>query len=229
MTRDTADSGRIRAAELVVAVALATAIVTSVGVAGVAATTSDTSGATGQAQLTNDSSGTAIAVVLPEAAEGLAGYELTLAVESGSVTGASYPDAFQPTTEPAIDGEGEAVTLEAADVSDRITAGATDVRLATVTVEGADGAPTVTIRDASIDADGGGRIDVNAVRATAAGGSDDGQSLRSSDGGPAQGQPGDGNGTVETEAATTGGNGAGFGVAVGGLAVGVIALLARRE
>lgn len=85
-------------------------------------------------------SGTAtVDVVLTTAPNGLAGYNVDLTVDDPDVArieSASYPDRFGLTTDPAIGDAGRTVTLEAADVDSTISAGATDVRLATVEVTG---------------------------------------------------------------------------------------------
>jgi hypothetical protein len=77
-----------------------------------------------------------------------------------TVTNASYPKQYGLTTEPAITPDGQSVTLEAADLSGEVTAGATDVLLASVTVSGADAGETqVALTDVQVDADGGARVD----------------------------------------------------------------------
>lgn len=166
---------------------------------------------------------TTIEVTLPEVPDGLSGYQLTLEVDAGTVTGASYPDAFQPTTEPSIADDGRSVSLEAADVSNAVRPGDGEVVLATVSVADPGERPSVRVTDGAIDADGGDRIDPETVRVTVEG--VDGTDLRTDvdDGGDsADGGPTDGG---ETTAA----DGPGFGalVAVGCLA-GIGVLLRRR-
>jgi 2',3'-cyclic-nucleotide 2'-phosphodiesterase (5'-nucleotidase family) len=71
--------------------------------------------------------------------EGFSGGQVTVSLSNGSVariTGASYGDALGLTREPEVANDGSSVVLRAADVDHRIEPGATDVRLATVTVRG---------------------------------------------------------------------------------------------
>lgn len=102
-------------------------------------------------------------LTLTRAPEGLAGFQLTAVLASADVatiTNASYPDRYGLTTDPAIAPDRQSVTLEAADLSEQITPGATDVPLATVTIAGAgNGQTQVEIADMQIDADGGERVD----------------------------------------------------------------------
>lgn len=168
-------------------------------------------------------------VALPETPDGLAGYQLTIALDGGTVTGASYPDAFQPTTEPEIGSDGRTVALEAADVSNAISAGDGEVRLATVTVEGLDGEqPAVRVTDAEIDADGGDRIDAASVVVSVQGASE--TDVRTGDGDDGGTSVGDATGGDDTTPgdAPTGAGGPGFGIlaAVGALLA--IGILTRR-
>ncbi|WP_246998608.1 hypothetical protein [Halosolutus gelatinilyticus] len=100
-------------------------------------------------------------VVLTDAPDGLAGFELTiaLAADVATVDGARYPGAFGMTTEPAVSDDGRSVTVEAVDLDDEITAGATGVTLAAIDVTGTDAGETdLTIEAVQADADGGDRI-----------------------------------------------------------------------
>jgi hypothetical protein len=103
-----------------------------------------------------------LTVVLAEAPDGLAGYELTLALGApgvANVTGVEYPARIGLTTDPRISADGQSVTVEAADLNDSVGVGASNVTLATVAVTGDEGGSTpVTIEDAQVDADGGDRI-----------------------------------------------------------------------
>lgn len=147
-------------------------------------------------------------VALQDAPDGLAGYEVTLELDGGTVAGADYPDDYQPTTEPAIGADGASVTLEAADLQDSVTPGDANVTLATVDVEAVGGeSPTVELTDAQIDADGGAKIDPGAVRVTLTG-TDGDASLRT--GGDSEQAQQDGDG--ENATATTGEDGPGFGL-----------------
>lgn len=106
---------------------------------------------------------TRLRVALEGISGGLAGYEIDLQFETAgvaNVTGASYPDAFAHTTEPAIADDGQSVTLEAVDLDDEVRPASTDVGLATLTVTGVDdGETAVHARDVQLDADDGARID----------------------------------------------------------------------
>jgi hypothetical protein len=97
-------------------------------------------------------------VVLTAAPDGLAGYAVDLVVEGDGVaiTGASYPDAFGLSSTPAVADDGSRVTLEAADIGERIEPGATDVVLATVELRGdTAGEATLVLEPRQFDADGG--------------------------------------------------------------------------
>jgi PGF-CTERM protein len=175
-------------------------------------------------------------LALSRAPAGLSGYEVTLELpEDGvaEVRDARYPDAFQLTTDPAISGDGQRVTLEAA-VTDT-PPGATNVTLATVEVTGTGGGTTaVRVTDAQVDADNGSRVAPDyssgsvAVEPLANDGADTG-SGDGPDGGdssasnPADDPGGDASPTP-TEAA-----GPGFGVVAALGALLAVALLARRR
>lgn len=103
-----------------------------------------------------------VSLTLTSVPDGLSGYEVTLALDGDAATigEASYPDAFALTTEPSIVDGGHTVTVEAADLGDEIVPGASDVTLATLTVEGTEtGAAEVRVVDARLDADDGAAID----------------------------------------------------------------------
>jgi len=105
---------------------------------------------------------TNLSVVLTEAPDGLAGFELTVELDTpgvANVTGVAYPDRFGLRTEPRIGTDRQSVTVEAADLNDSVGPGGTDVTLATVGLTGDEGGSTaVSIVDAQVDADGGDRI-----------------------------------------------------------------------
>ncbi|SFS11269.1 hypothetical protein SAMN05216559_3822 [Halomicrobium zhouii] len=94
--------------------------------------------------------------------EGLAGFEVTLAFDSnatGSFTGARYPEDYQPTTDPAVGESGRTITLEAADLGNVVTPGATNVTLAYVSVTGQEnGTAKLTATELQVDADGGSKV-----------------------------------------------------------------------
>ncbi|MFB6191853.1 MAG: dockerin type I domain-containing protein [Haloarculaceae archaeon] len=103
---------------------------------------------------------TTIPVVLNEAPDGLAGFNVSVSVEesgTATVVDASVSDQFglsDPTADSAR------ATLVAADTNGNVEAGATDVRLGTVTVRGeADGTTDLSVTINQLDADGGARID----------------------------------------------------------------------
>ncbi|EMA30076.1 hypothetical protein [Haloarcula japonica] len=106
---------------------------------------------------------TTVPVVLTTAPDGLAGYQLELAVDDPAVVrfeNASYPDRFGLTTDPVVSSDGGTVTLEAADLDGQIEPGASDVTLATVTLAGVDSGETqVTVASNQVDADGGGAVE----------------------------------------------------------------------
>jgi len=105
----------------------------------------------------------AASVVLTSAPDGLAGYQIELAVDDRGVArfeNASYPDRFGLTTDPVISSDGGTVTLEAADLDGQIEPGASDVTLATVQLSGVDSGETrVTVASSQLDGDGGGVVE----------------------------------------------------------------------
>lgn len=103
-------------------------------------------------------------IALTDAPDGLAGFAFTLELsgDAATVSNASYPDAYGLTTEPIRSADGRSVTVEAADLTDEVTPGATDVTLATVEVnatEAATGSTTLRVTDVQVDADDGSRVD----------------------------------------------------------------------
>jgi hypothetical protein len=100
---------------------------------------------------------TTVRVVLTAAPDGLSGYYLDLTVDGPvRVESAFYPDGFGLTSDPAVGGDGQAVTLEAADVDGQVEPGATDVTLATVELAGtAPGEAELTVRPRQFDDDDG--------------------------------------------------------------------------
>ncbi|MBV0900901.1 cell surface protein [Haloarcula salina] len=106
---------------------------------------------------------TAVPVVLTTAPNGLAGYQLELALDDPAVArfeNASYPDSFGLTTDPVVSSDGGAITLEAADLDGQVEPGASDVTLATVELAGVDGGETrLTVASSQVDADGGGAVE----------------------------------------------------------------------
>ncbi|WP_049899874.1 hypothetical protein [Natrinema sp. J7-1] len=101
-------------------------------------------------------------LALTDAPNGLAGFEVTLelSTDGATISNASYPDTYGKTSEPIVSDDGQSGTVEAADLTDAVTPGATDVTLATVAVTGPDtGSTTLEITDLQLDADGGSRIE----------------------------------------------------------------------
>lgn len=100
---------------------------------------------------------TTVGVVLTAAPDGLSGYYLDLTVDGPArIESASYPDAFELTSDPVVGDDGRTVTLEAADVEGQVEPGATDVTLATVELAGtAPGEAELTIQPRQFDDDEG--------------------------------------------------------------------------
>lgn len=154
--------------------------------------------------------GTAVhRVALTDAPDGLAGFELTLELsgDAATVENASYPDGYRMTTDPVVSDDGESVTVEAVDLDDAVTPGASDVTLATVTVGGTEpGTAALEVTDARLDGDGGSPLEPALETGTltvadgetgseSAGGSDDG----GSDEATANDEPDDGDDETETD------------------------------
>lgn len=100
-------------------------------------------------------------VILTSAHEGLAGYAVDLSVEGdgATITGASYPDTFGLTSEPAVADDGTSVRLEAADLGENVQPGASAVVLATVELDGESvGETTLAVEPLQFDTDGGGSM-----------------------------------------------------------------------
>lgn len=98
-------------------------------------------------------------ISLSEAPSGLSGYELTVHVDDTAVatlTDGTYPDSFSLVDEMDAADDGSSITLKAADIKDRITEGASDIELATVTLRPQSaGETSVGITVDQIDADDG--------------------------------------------------------------------------
>ncbi|GAB3668264.1 hypothetical protein [Halopiger thermotolerans] len=190
---------------------------------------------------TVDPDGTATQrIALTDAPDGLAGFELTLELESdvATVAGASYPDHFGMTTDPVVGADSRTVTVEAVDLTDEIGAGASDVTLATLELEGVeDGATELRVTEMQIDADGGDAVDPSLEAGTVTvGGADSAAGSGDSSGSSAQ--DGTGTETASGGSATDGGsNGTDGGSSpasiaesvpgfTGGVAIAAIAVLA---
>lgn len=93
---------------------------------------------------------------------GLAGFNVTLAFETDDVarvTNASYPDRFEPTSDPVVAASGRTVTIEGADLRSAVQPGATNVTLATVALAGTErGSTALTVSEMQVDADDGSKV-----------------------------------------------------------------------
>jgi hypothetical protein len=161
--RDPPFPERLRAT---LAVSLACALVLGLALATVGATTAQEAPTVRVTDASVDpGETTTVRVVLTSAPDGLAGYELVLAVgdgETATVAGANYTGAFGLTSDPAVSDGGRTVRLEAADVGGNVEAGATDVTLATVELRGESAGRTpIEVRPVQIDADGGTRMNAS--------------------------------------------------------------------
>ncbi|WP_226022407.1 cell surface protein [Halomicrobium salinisoli] len=171
-----------------------------------------------------------VAVALDAAPDGLSGFEVRLRLADGDVgrvTSASYPDHFQPTTEPEVGSDGRSVRVKAADLDGEVEPGAANVTLATVTVAGsAEGETAVTVESARIDGDGGGALDPSIDAGTVVVGDGDGST--------AAGESGSGGAAVSPDGSTGGASGDGgplgvpTAVVVGLAVLAVVGLVARR-
>lgn len=182
--------------------------------------------------------GTAVhRVALTDAPDGLAGFELTLELsgDAATVENASYPDEYRMTTDPVVSDDGKSVTVEAVDLDDAVTPGASNVTLATVTVAGAEpGSTALEVTDARLDADGGSRIEPALETGTvtvADGGTGSEPAGESNDGGSDESTANDESDDGDDEAETDSESIPGFagGAALLALAVLAAALLARTR
>lgn len=156
-------SPRRRRVTTLVAALLAAVLLASAGVGAASATAAGDERVTVSNETIEPNASETLRVALADAPDGLAGYKATLEFETdgvATITGAGYPDEFGMTTDPDVADDGQSVTLEAVDVRDGITAGDSNVTLATVTVAGdGDGETGVRVTDVRMDADGGDRIE----------------------------------------------------------------------
>lgn len=110
---------------------------------------------------------TSVPVVLSEAPDGVAGFNVTVNVADRSVAtlvNASVTDQFGLTNVTVAD---ERITLVGSDTEDNVQSDATDVQLGTVTVNGtAVGETTLSPTVNQLDADGGDRLDAATAGAT---------------------------------------------------------------
>ncbi|WP_372480010.1 cell surface protein [Halomicrobium sp. HM KBTZ05] len=178
---------------------------------------------------------TTVRVALDSAPDGLAGFEVRLALRSGVATvgGAEYPDQFRPTTDPDVGPDGREITIEAADLESAVGPGATNVTLATVTVEAnGTGTAPLAVEAAQIDDDDGGRVDPGTAAGTIAVDAptatptetDRQPTTDAASGGEPPETDASGGGAV-----TTTGSGPGFDGLAAALALAIAALLGRRR
>lgn len=94
----------------------------------------------GSTQIATGETGT-VPVTLESAPDGMTGFKLTVAVDTAvaTITDATIADEISALTTVTVNEDGSAVTLKAAG---RVEAGATDVQLGTVTVQGAEAGST---------------------------------------------------------------------------------------
>jgi hypothetical protein len=234
MTRTTTDLVRLAAVGAVVLALCASALT------GAAAAQSDSPMITVSSTTVQPGETATVDVVLTSAPEGLAGYAVDLSVEGDgtAITGASYPDTFGLTSEPVIGDDGKTVTLEAADLSENVQPGASEVVLATVELSGERvGETTLSLAPVQFDTDGGGSMspasDAGTVTVAADGGVESnadtgaGAATADSDGGDAV-QRSDADADRETTSTT-------FALPAGGIALTalaltlVVAFVARRR
>lgn len=165
-------------------------------------------------------------LALTDAPDGLAGFELTVELSgddgTATVANASYPDEYGMTTDPIVSADEQSITVEAVDLGDEVTPGATDVTLATVEVNATDaGSATLDVTDVQIDDDSGDAVVPSIEAGTLTVG--DGGNGSQSDG--AESDDGaDGDGGADAESVP----GFAAGAALAVLAALVITLFARR-
>jgi hypothetical protein len=114
---------------------------------------------------------TTASIMLSEAPNGVAGYDLTLNVANAgvaTVTDATIPDTFiAPGGGISIANDGSSVTIRAADLQQNIQSGATDITLATVTLTGqSSGTTQVNLSIDTIDDDNGSSMSLSTSGAT---------------------------------------------------------------
>jgi hypothetical protein len=114
---------------------------------------------------------TTASIVLSEAPNGVAGYDLTLNVANSgvaTVTDATIPDTFiAPGGGISIANDGSSVTIRAADLVQNVQSGATDITLATVTLTGeSSGTTQVNLSIDTIDDDNGSSMSLSTAGAT---------------------------------------------------------------
>ncbi|PGF15292.1 hypothetical protein CP556_03535 [Natrinema sp. CBA1119] len=175
-------------------------------------------------------------IALTDAPDGLAGFEFTLELsgDAATVSNASYPDAYGLTTDPITSADGRSVTVEAADLTDEVTSGATDVTLATVEVnatETATGSTTLRVAESQVDADDGSRVEPTLESGTLTVGEDGPEAASAQSEGTGSADETASDGADESDRSDSSEPVPGFaaGSAIGALAVLAAALLARSR
>jgi hypothetical protein len=220
MTRNTTDFLRLAAVGAVVLALCASALT------GAAAAQSDDPTITVSSTTVQPGETATVDVVLTSAPEGLAGYAVDLSVEGDGATiaGANYPDAFGLTSEPSIGDDGKTVTLEAADLSENVQPGASEVVLATVELSGERaGETTLSLAPVQFDTDGGGSMSPASDAGTVTVGSVGTDTTATNDGATAAADTDAGTGSTAStaDAATTSTT---FALPAGGIALTALAL-----
>jgi hypothetical protein len=110
-------------------------------------------------------------IMLSEAPNGVAGYDITLSVSNSSaatVTNATIPDTFiAPGGGVSIADDGSSVTIRAADLQQNVQSGASDIKLATATLTGQSAGETgVSLSVDTIDDDNGSSMSLSTSGAT---------------------------------------------------------------
>jgi len=150
---------RIPATRLLVSLVIASLCLAASG--GVVTATDHTTVAVDDGSTDVDST-TTVPITLSSAPDGLAGYKLTVSVansDKATITGVSVPDSYNYSTTETSNG-GSSATAEAIDTHDNITAGATDVTLATVELRGeAAGDTELSLSVSQMDDDDGAAIE----------------------------------------------------------------------
>ncbi|MDF9745250.1 hypothetical protein [Natrinema salsiterrestre] len=87
---------------------------------------------------------TTLPLVLESASEGMAGFQSTVTADTGLVTieNATIADDFENLSSVSVADDGSSVTVKALDVNETAEPGATDVQLATLTIEGVESGTT---------------------------------------------------------------------------------------
>lgn len=148
---------------LMVGMVIGAPAIGTVGLVGAAPQSSATVNVSDATVSTGDTA--SVDVSMSEAPTGLSGYDITLSLDDGSVatiTDASVSDSFG-ISDVEISDDGSSVHLRGLDLNNTTQAGASDVSLASVEVEGSSaGTATLSVENVTrVDDDNGNSIDVN--------------------------------------------------------------------